>query len=191
MKAESIGVGTVEAKRRPREWDRSIHRFIYVSAAIFILILQLTGWMEPSIRTLHMGQSAIYVVIIVLCAKRKLAGYGAGIGIATFWNAGNLFVTNFIKSGWTVLVHLMRTGNDSHAEMIVAPLAAAAHFVLIGACIAAYLTKPAKQWTDGLILVGSAFAAIFAFFWLVHTWGPQYLYIFWTMLNWLGIGTKG
>ena len=122
--------------------------------------------------------------------RRNLAGYGAGIGIATFWNIANLFVTTFIKSGWTVLVHLIRKGHDPHSELIVAPIAAAAHFVLIGACLAAYLNRPAKRWTDALILAGSAFAAVFAFFLMVHTWGSQYLHIFWTMLSWLGIHIK-
>jgi len=180
----------MEMLRPTTTWDRSIHTLIYSSAATFILILQLTGWMEPSIRTLHMWQTSIYVAVIILCSRRNLAGYGAGIGIATFWNAGNLFVTTFIKSGWTVLVHLIHTGNDPHPAMIVAPIAGAAHFVLIGACIAAYLDRPVKRWNDVLILVGSAFAAIFAFFLMVYIWGPQYLHIFWTMLSWLGIHVK-
>ena len=167
--------------------NRSIHALIYLSAVTFIIILQLTGWMELSIRTLHMWQTLIYVVVIILSSRRSVAGYGAGIGIATFWNIANLFVTKFITSGWTVLVHLIHTGSDPHPELMVAPIAGAAHFVLIGACVAAYIERPGKHWHDALILIGSAFAAIFAFFLMVHTWGPQYLHIFWTMFNWLGI----
>jgi len=137
-----------------------------------------------------MWQSAIYVIVIILCARRNLAGYGAGIGIATFWNIANLFVTTFIKSGWTVLLHLIHTGNDPHSELVVAPIAGAARFVLIAACMAAFIRRPAKRWTDVLVLFGSAFAAVFAFFLMVHTWGPQDLHIFWTMLGWLGIHVK-
>jgi hypothetical protein len=180
----------METSHPTTKWDRSIHALIYLSAATFIAILQLTGWMELSIRTLHMWQTAIYVLIIILCSRRNLIGYGAGIGIAAFWNIANLFVTTFIKSGWTVLLHLIHTGSDPHSELIVAPIAGAAHFVLIGACMAAYLRRPAKQWSDVLILIGSALAAVFSFFLMVHTWGPQYLHIFWTMLSWLGIHVK-
>jgi hypothetical protein len=166
---------------------RSVHVLIYVSAMVFIAILQLTGWMEASIKTLHMWQTLIYVVVIGLCYRRMIAGYGAGIGIATFWNVGNLFVTTFIRSGWSTLVHLIRRGSDPHPELIVAPIAAAAHFVLIGACITAYVLRPKKDRFDLLIVVVSAIVAVFAFFLMIRTWGPQYLHIFWTMLGWVGI----
>jgi hypothetical protein len=178
----------MKANIRPQH--RAIHVLIYVSAAVFIAILQLTGWMESSIRALHMWQTLIYVAVIVLCVRRKVAGYGAGIGIAAFWNTGNLFVTTFIRSGWTVLVHLIRTGNDAHAELIVAPIAALAHFVLIGACVAAYVLRPKKMHSDIAVLILSAFGAILAFFIMVRIWGPQYLHIFWTMLGWIGIHVK-
>lgn len=168
----------------------SIHILIYASAIVFIAILQLTGWMEASIRTLHMWQSLIYIVVITLCYRRIVAGYGAGIGIAAFWNAANLFVTTFIRSGWAALVHLARTGSDPHPERIVAPIAAAAHFVLIGTCIAAYVLRPKKGRFDLLILVASAFCAVLAFFLMIRVWGPQYLHIFWTVLGWIGIHVK-
>ncbi len=166
--------------------DRVIHGLIYGSAVVFITILQLTGWMEASIRTLHMWQTTIYVAVIVLCERRNLIGYGAGIGIALFWNTANLFVTTFISSGWHVLLHLLRTGTDAHAELIVAPIAAAAHFVLIGACCAAYLVRSEKRPRDLLVLGLGAFAAILAFYLMIHRWGPQYLHIFWKMLTWIG-----
>jgi hypothetical protein len=165
----------------------AIYVLIYISSAIFIAILQLTGWMEPSIRSLHMLQTLIYVGIIVLTARRNIVGYGAGIGIASFWNAGNLFVTNFISSGWTVLVHLLRHGSDPNAALIVAPIAAAAHFVLIASCIAAYLVRKPKRASDVPVLIGSAFGAILLFFFMIRAFGPQYLHIFWTMLGWIGI----
>lgn len=178
----------MEAGTRPQL--RAVHVLIYLSAAVFIAILQLTGWMETSIRMLHMWQTLIYVVVIVLCARRKVAGYGAGIGIATFWNTGNLFVTTFISEGWTVLVHLIRTGSDAHAELIVAPIAAAANFVLIGACVAGYVLRPKKSASDIAVLFMSAFGSVFSFFIMVRIWGPQYLHIFWTMLGWIGIHIK-
>ena len=62
--------------------------------------------------------------------------------------------------------------------------------MLIGACIAAYVLRPKKGRVDLLVLVASAFAAVFAFFLMIRTWGPQYLHIFWTMLGWVGIHIK-
>lgn len=169
---------------------RSVHALIYGSALVFIAILQLTGWMEASIKTLHMWQTLIYVAVMGLCYRRMVVGYGAGIGIATFWNLGNLFVTTFIRSGWSTLVHLVRTGSDPHPEMIVAPIAAAAHFTLIGACIAAYVLRPNKNRRDPFVLIAGAFGAVLAFFLMIRIWGPQYLHIFWTMLGWIGIHIK-
>ena len=169
---------------------RVLHGLIYASAAVFVAILQLTGWMEPSIRALHMWQTLIYVAVIALCARRSLIGYGVGIGIAAFWNTGNLFVTTFIRSGWTVLVHLVQTGRDAHTELVVAPIAATAHFVLIGSCLAVYLLRSHKRQTDSIVLLASALGAILAFFLIVRSFGPQYLPIFWTMLGWIGIHIK-
>jgi hypothetical protein len=166
---------------------RALHACIYLSAAVFIVILQLTGWFEPAIRTLHIFQSLLYVAIVVLCARRSVAGYGAAIGIAAFWNTANLFVTTFIHSGWTALIRLVRTGHEAHPELIVAPIAAAAHFVLIAACIAAYAARPRKRKFDPAIVFASALASILAFYLIISLWGRQYLHIFWSMLAWLGI----
>jgi hypothetical protein len=75
--------------------------------------------------------------------------------------------------------------------LIVAPIAAAAHFVLIAACIAAYVLRRNKNRFDLLVLAASAFGAVLAFFVMIRLWGPQYLHIFWTMLRWIGIHVKG
>jgi hypothetical protein len=167
--------------------DRFLRTCIYGSAAVFIAILQLTGWFEPSIRTLHLFQSLIYIGILVLCARRNVFGYGAAIGIATFWNTANLFVTTFIRSGWTTLLHLIRTGHAARPELIVAPIAAAAHFVLIAACIAAYLARPTKRRSDLVLLIAGSLTSILAFYGIISIWGRQYLHIFSSMLSWLGI----
>ncbi len=167
--------------------DRFLHACIDGSAAVFIAILLLTGWFEPSIRTLHIFQSLIYISILVLCARRKVVGYGAAIGIAAFWNTANLFVTTFIHSGWTALLHLIHTGHDAHPELIVAPIAAAAHFILIAACIAAYLVRSTKRRSDPALLIVGALSSILAFYVIISIWGRQYLHIFSDMLAWLGI----
>jgi len=166
-----------------QQQHRAIHACIYLSAAVFIVILLLTGWLEPAIRTLHLFQALLYVVIVILCARRNVAGYGAAIGIAAFWNTANLFVTTFIRSGWTVLLHLIRTGHDARTGLIVAPIAAAAHFVLIAACIAAYSVRPSKRRSDPAILLAGALTSILAFYLILSIWGRQYLYIFRQMLG--------
>jgi hypothetical protein len=175
----------MEHSVQPR--DHLVQAGIYGSAAVFIAILQLTGWFEPSIRTLHLFQSLIYIGILVLCARRSVVGYGAAIGIAAFWNTANLFVTTFIHSGWTALLHLIHTGHDAHPELIVAPIAAAAHFVLIAACITAYLVRPTKRRSDPALLLAGALTSILAFYGIISIWGRQYLHIFSSMLAWLGI----
>jgi len=167
-----------------------VHVLIYLSAAIFITILQLSGWMDSSIRTLHMWQSAIYIVIIILCVRRSILGYGAGIGIAAFWNTANLFVTNFAKSGWTVLVRMLQGQSNPHPELIIAPIAVAAHFILIGACVYSYLVRPARRKMDLVLLLISAASTVFIFFLIISAWGPQYLHIFSTMISWFGVRVR-
>ncbi len=148
---------------------------IIASCVLFILILALSAFYDPSIRVLHVFQALIYIVVIILSQKRSAWGYGAGCIIAAFWNWINLVHTTFIKAGFIELSRSLQSGQIRRPDLLIAVFAATAHFVLIGCCLAGYFRissrkswEPVKFLTGGLLAVGY-FAAIIILF------GPQYV----------------
>ncbi len=147
---------------------------ILAGAGFFIFALFLSAFFDPKIRVLHTLQALIYVAVIVLTRKNIAWGFGAGCIIAAFWNYTNLFVTTFVKAGLQQLLSLLRTGQLRRPDLLVAVIAAGAHFLLIIACLAGFLrTRPtARRWAEfmgGGVLAVGYFAAI------IITTGPQYI----------------
>ena len=145
------------------------------SCAVFIFILALSAVYDRSIRVLHAFQALIYVAVVTLALRRSAWGYGAGCIIAVFWNWTNIIHTTFIANGLRELAHAIQTGRVNRPDQLIAVVAAAAHFALIGACLAGYFRikprgswEPMKFFAGGLIAVGY-FAGIVILF------GPQYI----------------
>ena len=70
---------------------------------------------------------------------------------------------------------LIRTGNLNRPDLLIAVFAAAAHFVLIAACIAGFLQRPRRERRDMLRFVGGGVAAVASFAVIIFLFGPQYL----------------
>ncbi|HSB17093.1 MAG TPA: hypothetical protein VLE22_21765 [Bryobacteraceae bacterium] len=123
---------------------------------------------------LHALQAVIYVAVIVLARMQSAWGFGAGCIIAAFWNYINLFVTTFIKAGVQQFSILLRTGELPRPDLLIAVVAAAGHFLLIGACLAGFLrTRPElRQWGQ---FVGGGVLAVGYFALIIITTGPQYV----------------
>ena len=145
------------------------------SCAVFIFILVLSAVYDPSIRVLHAFQALIYVAIVILALRRNAWGYGAGCIIAVFWNWTNIVYTTFIANGLRELAHALQTGRVGRPDQLIAVVAAAAHFVLIGSCLVGYFRikprgslGPLKFFAGGLIAVGYFVGIIIVF-------GPQYI----------------
>ena len=145
------------------------------SCVVFIFILTLSAVYDRSIRVLHAFQALIYVAVVILALRRSAWGYGAGCIIAVFWNWTNIVHTTFIANGLRELAHALQTGQVSRPDQLIAVVAAAAHFVLIGSCLVGYFRiKPRSSWepvkffAGGLIAVGY-FAGIIILF------GRQYI----------------
>ncbi len=155
--------------------SRWIEGLIFGSSALFILVLALSAFYDPSIRLLHFFQALIYVAVMILSRRQSAWGYGAGCIIAAFWNWTNLVHTTFIKAGLRELSRLIQTGNFKRPDLLIAVFAATAHLVLIGSCVSGYFRissrasrESVKFWTGGLLAVGY-FAGIIILF------GPQYV----------------
>jgi hypothetical protein len=168
---------------RPSTNPRWISALILIGAGFFIFALILSAVFDPTIRMLHALQALIYIAVIYLTRKGSAWGYGAGFFIAVLWNYTNLFVTTFIKAGLEQLSILVRTGQLQRPDLVIAVVAAGGHFLLIIACLAAFLRmRPdARRWGQFL---GGGVIAVAYFAAIIITTGPQYIPLLRRIFHW-------
>jgi len=156
---------------------------IWIGAAGFIAILIIAAVFDPTIRWLHAFQALMYLAVIALTARGSRWGLYLGASVALFWNYGAMFVNSFFRGGLRALSQSFAQGRVVHPDQIIAVFAVGFHFLMVAACVAAYLRLPRKSWTDLpawlATLMGQAayFAAVMALF------QPRYLAQFPKMLH--------
>jgi len=152
----------------------TVQRLILLGAGLFIFALVVSAVFEPRIRVLHVLQALIYIAVIRLAMRNSAWGFGAGCIISAFWNYINLFVTTFIRAGAEQFLNLVQTGQLARPDLALGLVAAVGHFLLIGACVVAFLkTKPtAREWGQ---FVGGGVLAVAYFVAIIITTGPQYI----------------
>jgi len=138
---------------------------IPVGASLFISALTISAVVVPRLRLLHLFQALIYVAVIALARRSSGWGFGAGVTIAVAWNTLNLFVTHLFQAGAHQLWSLLSTGHVQRVDTMAVFLGGVAHFVLIVACLAAFLqlAPGRKQWAQfvaGGVLALAYFALI-------------------------------
>jgi hypothetical protein len=149
-----------------------------VCAFVFVVILALAGYFDPSIRVLHIFEALPYLLAAVLSLRRIKFGYllGAVSGAFWLWTAGCL--TTFIRNGFERVAMLARTGSIDRVDILIAVPAAIATGGLVLFSLLGYLALLRKSWRDlwlllaTLVLVPGFFVAIFFAF------APQYLGMF-------------
>jgi hypothetical protein len=127
---------------------RWIRLSILIGVLLFILALVGSAIVVPQLRFLHLLQLLIYVAIIILTRRNSPWGFGVAVFIAVSWNCLNLFVTHLFMAGAAVLWSFIRTGHLTRPETAMVFIGSLAHFLLIVACMAAFLRlRPGKkQW---------------------------------------------
>ena len=140
-------------KQNPVTGSRWVHASILVGVGLFILALTLSAMFVSRLRLLHLLQSLIYVVVVVLTRRNSAWGFGVGVIIAVAWNGLNLFVTHLFQAGAGQFWSLLHTGHVSRPETLMVMVGGVAHFLLIIACIAGFL-----QLRPGMKLWGQFFA---------------------------------
>lgn len=156
--------------REAATWISATRVWIPIAAALFTVALIVSAVVLPEIRLLHVLQALIYIAIVILARSNSMWAIGAGLTIAVVWNGHSLFVTHGIQRGVTVLWSLLQTGHMRElgprpiVPMMVL-LGGIAHFVLIGACLAALFDRridDKKPWkmVAGGVLVLAYFALI-------------------------------
>jgi len=146
--------------------------WIPVGAGLFILALTVSAVVVPPLRLLHFFQALIYVAVIVLTRRNEGWGFGAGVSIAAVWNSLNLFVTHLIQAGAGEFWSLLHAGHLRRLDTMMVLLGGVAHFLLIVACLVAFLQRQPgkKQW--GQFVTGGGLAlAYFAL--IVVTTAPR------------------
>ena len=151
---------------------------VAVCALVFVAILALAAYFDPSIRVLHIFEALPYLLAAVLCLRRIKFGYvlAAVSGAFWLWTAGCL--TTFVRNGFERVVMLARTGAVDRADILIAVPAAFATGGLVLFSLLGYLDLSRKSWRDlwllvvTLVLVPGFFVAIFFAF------APQYLGMF-------------
>jgi hypothetical protein len=95
----------------------------------------------------------------MLARRNSPWGFGIAVFISTAWNCLNLFVTHLFIAGAEALCSFIRTGRLTRPDTVMVFIASLAHFLLIIACLAAFLRlRPVKkQWrqffTGGLLVL--------------------------------------
>jgi hypothetical protein len=160
-----------------------LDRAIAVCCLVFIGILFVSAYWDPSIRWLHFFQAWLYVAVIVLTYRQSRWGYFLGIVTAGFWNYGVLFVNNFFQAGRQQFEILLTTGTLPRPDLIISVPAVLAHFVMIGCCVWGYMRLPSRDWKDlprfacSIVISLGFFALDMAIF------QPRYLGIFARMFS--------
>ena len=159
------GIATNGSKQIPVSGTRWANVWIPVGAGLFMVALTVSAIVVPRLRLLHLLQALIYVAVILLTRRNNALGFGAGITIAAIWNSLNLFVTHLFQAGAREFWSLLLTGHLRRPDTMMVTLGGVAHFILIIACVAAFLQlHPGKkewgQFVAGGVLVLAYFALI-------------------------------
>ena len=147
-------------------------------AFVFVLVLAISAYWDPSIRVLHVFESLPYLVAGALCLKQSKFGYAVGIVSGAFWLWMAGFLTTFVRNGFERLNMLVRTGIVDRPDVLIAVPAALSTAGLLAFAAVGYLSFPNKSKRDA-IPMALAIVGIPAFFLLIFwAFAPQYLAMF-------------
>jgi len=123
---------------------------IIFGAVVLLIALAVSAFFVPEIRVLHALQALIYVAIIILAKRNSSWGLGAGVLISIAWNCLSIFITRLFQAGADQLSFLIHTGQVTRPDTLMVFFAGIGHFILIFACIVAFIkSKPGKtQWAQ-------------------------------------------
>ena len=145
---------------------------------MFIAVLGIAAYWDPSIRVLHAFEAMPYGLAAVLCLRQRKIGYmlGAASGAFWLWMAGTL--TSFVRNGFERLEMLLTTGHVDRWDQLIAAPAALATAGLVAFSSWGYFRLRAKSPVDLAVFV--IVLAVVAVFFVMLFWlfAPQYLRLF-------------
>jgi len=180
--AESSAVAKDGAAPDLRRSRSVIDRLAVASAALFVVILAVAAYWDPSIRVLHVFEAVPYVLAAALITRRRRLGYILGVACGAFWLWTAGFLTTFIKNGFQRLASLMLTGHVDRWDIFIAVPAAVGTGGLVLFSAVAYLRSADKSPMDAVRFLGTS-ALVAGFFVLIfRLFAPRYLGMFGSML---------
>jgi hypothetical protein len=147
-----------------------------ICALVFVAVLAIAGYVDASIRVLHVFESVPYLLASALF--RSKIGYAVGLASGAFWLWTAGFLTTFIRNGFQRLDVLIHGGAIDRPDILLSVPAAAATAGLALFSIAGYARRSDKSWSD-LLIFGIAAVAVPAYFvGIFVVFAPQYLGMF-------------
>jgi hypothetical protein len=153
-------------------------------AFVFIGVLAVAAYWDPTIRVLHVFEALPYLLAAVLCLRQSKLGYALGMVSGAFWLWMAGFLTTFVRNGFERLDTLVRVGSIDRPDILIAVPAAVATTGLVLFSGVGYARLRTKSWRDltpfaaAIVSVPAFFLAIFAAF------APQYLRMFKNVVSW-------
>src|SRR5947208_11371527 len=143
--------------------DRVVGWLIVASSSLFVAMLALAAYWDPTIRVLHTFEAVPYVLAAVLAVRRSKVGYALGVASGAFWLWLAGWLVTFVRNGFDMLAVLLRTGRMVRPDILIAVPAAAAATGLIVFSFVGYFRLRDKSWRD-VGAFGVAFAVVSLFF---------------------------
>ena len=97
-----------------------------VSAAVFIVILAVSAYWDPTIRWLHLFEAVPYLAAAWLCLRRVKSGYLLAIAAGLFWLWVGGTRSTFVRNGFELAARWLRTGQIERPDVLIAAPAALA-----------------------------------------------------------------
>jgi hypothetical protein len=150
---------------------RWINACILVGSGVFVFGLVVAAIFAPEWRVLHALQALIYVAVVGLTRRKRAYGFGAGVGVAVFWNSIGIFYSPLIWEGGKDLWAMIRTGSAPRPDLVLQLLAFGGHLLIIVACLVGFFrTRPGmRQWGQFVAGAGLVIGYLVA---IVVTAGP-------------------
>jgi hypothetical protein len=147
-------------------------------AAVFVVILAVSAYWDPSIRLLHLFEAVPYLAAGWLCLRRVKIGYLLAIasGLFWLWVAGTR--TTFVREGFRFAMRLLQTGQFERPGILIAAPAALATGGMVLFGLWGYLRARNKGWSDvGVLAV--LFVCMTGYFMAIcAVFAPQFLRLF-------------
>lgn len=157
------------------------------SAGLFIAMLALAAYWDPSIRVLHVFEAIPYLVAAFLIVRGHKYGYLLGIAGGAFWLWSAGFLTRFVRSGFERLEMLLQTGHVDRWDVFIAVPAAIGTGGLLLFSALGY-ARSAKKLPSDVVRFAATTAIVAGFFiGIFYFFAPRFLGIFKPVLRLIGI----
>lgn len=146
-----------------------------ICAFVFILVLGVSAFFDPTIRLLHLAEALPYLAAAILTLRGKKLGMIIGFASGALWVTISATRTTFIGAGFQQLAILLHTGSLPRPDLFIAVPAALSTAGLALFSLISYSALRNRGWRDLAGYAGAVvgmllfFAAIFAAF------QPRYL----------------